>query len=71
MKLRWRLSAITRWASGSNPGRHKRREIARGVTVEDQLLSDQPHRVLGGHAGCGQLPIGDFLADEPVAEPAL
>jgi hypothetical protein len=37
-----------------HPRRHERREVAHRDAVEDQLLADQPHRVLGRHAHLGQ-----------------
>ena len=71
MKLRCRLAAMILCASGSIQVVTKVARFLRRVAVEHQLLPDQAHGVDGGHARVGQPVVGNVLADELVAEPAL
>ena len=53
---------------GLHPGRHERRQVARRVALEGEVLADQPHRVDGGHARVRELPGRHLLGGEAVAE---
>ena len=46
---------------GLHPGGHEGREVVLRITVQGQVLPDQPHRVLPGIPRAGKLVLGYLL----------
>ena len=68
MKLRCRFVGDDLLRLRLHPGRHESGQIPSRVTLEGEVLGDQPQRVLGRHPGLWELPTRNLLSDESVAE---
>ena len=68
MKLRCRFVGDDPLGLRLHPRRHEGRQVPGRITLERQVLADQPHRVRGGHARLRELPGRHLLGDESVAE---
>ena len=68
MKLRCRFSAMIRCASGSIHVVTKVARFRRRITLQREILGNQPHGIDGGHACLGEFAARHFLGCEAIAE---